>query len=135
MLFRSGKNSFGAVEDIIFSIKAHARETVKNARISLTVYSFLGQGIGSSFSDGLINLSADEVGEFSVSIPNHRLAPGKYYINTALGEGNNRDGHVDYDIVFDVLEFDVLPAEGEGGGVSQWHHTWGNIVFPKLEIR
>ena len=57
-----------------------------------------------------------------------RLAPGNYHFALASGKGNDRHGLIDFDIIYDVLPFEVMPAQDDGARAS-WAPNWGSIRF------
>jgi lipopolysaccharide transport system ATP-binding protein len=71
---------------------------------------------------------------FRLTIARHQLAPGHYYCDIGIGKGDPRSGHVDYDVVPQTLQFEVLPTPGQDGLMSYWHPGWGRIIYPELRI-
>ena len=124
-LFRFG-------EDFHFRVRICALEDVGQLRISMTILTQEGTPVGSCFSADGDGLRASEVADIVVTLPNLRLAPGRYSCGVAIGKGNNRTGHVDYDVVCDVLAFEVTPETGAAGTVAAWPRGWGSVVFPEL---
>jgi lipopolysaccharide transport system ATP-binding protein len=59
------------------------------------------------------------------------LAPGSYYCGLAVGKGNHLSGHTDFDVILDVVHFEVLAPEGIAGTRSHWTPGWGAIRFPE----
>ena len=51
-----------------------------------------------------------------------------------MGRGNHRSTNVDYDVVTDVLFFEVQAEQTEGGSMASWSRGWGAISFPDLSI-
>ena len=101
-------------------------------RFSITIFTIEGIPVGSCFSVEGSGLKSGECAEVKISIHEPRLAPGHYYCGTAVGKGDHRTGHVDFDVVLETMHFEVRPEEGEGGTLSTWTHGWGAIVFPEL---
>lgn len=125
---------FAPAEDFAFTALIRAAEEVKRLRFSITIFSSDGHPVGSCFSPEHLSLSAGETTAANVRLPSPRLAPGRYHCGIAIGKGDHRSGHVDYDVVLDTLPFEVLPEEGNGGTLSQWTLSWGRIAFPALEV-
>ncbi len=123
---------FSAGEDFTFFAKVRAQEDLPQLRFSLTVYSADGQPVGSCFGAERPGLSRGAETEVAITIPQPRLAPGRYYCGVAVGKGTNRTGQVDFDVVFNTLAFEVRADEGAAGTVAGWHRNWGSIVFPDL---
>jgi lipopolysaccharide transport system ATP-binding protein len=124
--------TFAADADIEFFVRLRAEQTAPRFRISLTLFRNDCVPVGSVFSDGSLALAAGEERDFKVTIPNPRLAPGRYHVGISVGTGSNATGHRDYDILLDVLHFAVLPPAGEEGTQASWVAGWGAIRFPEL---
>ncbi|MBM4147103.1 MAG: ABC transporter ATP-binding protein, partial [Nitrospira sp.] len=120
-------------ESIRFIARVRANEILTNIRFSITIYSVSGFPIGSCFGPPFYSMQPDEVGVFEVSVPNPRLAPGSYCCGVAIGKGDNTTGYVNFDVVHDVLYFDVRPEEGIDGTVASWLQSWGSVSFESLE--
>lgn len=67
----------------------------------------MGRGVGAAYSEAVeLNLN-DEVGEISIEIKNHQLAKGKYSLNFNICQFGYDSNDIDYDIVRDVISFQV----------------------------
>ena len=131
---------FGHAEDFAYVATIHALEDVPRLRFSMTIFALDNSPVGSCFGADDIALRAGQTADVRVSLPQARLAPGKYYCGLSIGRGDYRTGHVDFDVVLDTLPFEVRPEEGAGGTVSCWVRSWGSIVLPEvrqgvLEVR
>jgi lipopolysaccharide transport system ATP-binding protein len=124
--------TFAADEDIAFSIRLKATRPAPRFRLSLTLFRSDGVSVASVFGPDSLSLSSDEERDFVITIPNPRLAPGRYHIGTSVGTGNHTTGHRDYDILMDVLHFEVTAPEGENGTQAVWPASWGAIRLPEL---
>jgi hypothetical protein len=51
-----------------------------------------------------------------------------------VGEGDHRTGLIDYDIVLDTLNFEVMPEEGDAGTDSSWARHWDPISFSEFRM-
>lgn len=116
-------------EPVIFDVYAKARESVERFRISGTVFQAEGNPVGCFFRDENRSMQAGEERVFRVSLHRLRLAPGRYQFGLAFGRGNERTGHRDFDIVMDVLPFEVGALDGDGGTLGTWARSWGPIRF------
>jgi lipopolysaccharide transport system ATP-binding protein len=123
---------FAFHEDFSFIAKVRALEDFDRLRFSITIFMADGTPVGNSFGPDHPGLRCGDVVEVSLSLSNLRLAPGHYYCGVGVGRGDNKTGHVDYDVVLDTLSFEVSPEEGEDGTVAFWTRNWGSIVFPEL---
>jgi lipopolysaccharide transport system ATP-binding protein len=124
---------FGPDEDFEFIAKIRSIEAIIRLRFSITIFAADGMPVGSCFSIEQQGFDQGEVHEFKLRLPSPRFAPGVYHCGVAIGKGDHRTGHVDYDVVLETLQFEVRPEEGEVGTVSSWTKGWGNIVFQPLQ--
>jgi lipopolysaccharide transport system ATP-binding protein len=132
--FQRSTPVFKSDEDFVFHAQVRASEDIPALRFSMTILNGEGVPVGSCFSGEVISLARGGETSAIVCLPRPRLAPGHYYCGVSIGKGNHRTGHVDFDVVLDTLQFEVQPAEGEGGTVSSWSRSWGSIVFPPLHV-
>jgi lipopolysaccharide transport system ATP-binding protein len=58
-----------------------------------------------------------------------------YYCGLATGKGNHREGHADFDIIHDVLHFEIMAPEGIDGTIANWNSGWGGIRFPEPNVK
>jgi lipopolysaccharide transport system ATP-binding protein len=124
---------FQADEQIKFYIRIKALTSVNVVRFSLTIFTSIGTPIGSCFSpDFSCRLECGAVSEFEVTLSLPRLAPGRYHCGVAVGKGNNKVGHTDYDVVMNVLGFEVRPMEGSDATVAHWAPGWGHLIMNDL---
>ncbi|EEF62377.1 ABC transporter ATP-binding protein [Pedosphaera parvula] len=132
--FRFDKTSpiFFSNEHFCFYAKVRAYENIPRLRFSITIFTAEGIPVGSCFGAEEGGPRQGEEAEFEVTLPCPRLAPGHYYCGVAVGKGDHRSGHVDYDVVLETLSFEVSPEEGAAGTISTWTRGWGSVVFPDL---
>jgi lipopolysaccharide transport system ATP-binding protein len=130
--FDSAAPIFSTGADFSYYAKIRAHEDIPRMRFSITIFTVEGIPVGSCFSVEGPGLKKGEEAEVKITLPGPRLAPGHYYCGTAVGKGDHRSGHVDFDVVLETLAFEIRPEEGEGGTVASWVHGWGAIVFPEL---
>ncbi len=123
-------------EPISFDVFAKARDTQERLRVSGTIFHLDGTPVGTFFSDDNRSMRSGEERVFRVPIKDHRLAPGNYQFGLALGRGNETTGHKDFDVLLDVLPFEIAAVEGDGGVVGAWPRGWGAIRFatPSIEV-
>lgn len=133
--FRNNMNKFEACKNIEFMVEIIAQESIKDIRISLTIFSSSGFAIGSTFSQGKIDLREKISKEISVSIPEPKLVSGKYYIGISVGQGNHESRNIDFDILQDVLHFDIKACDNGSKLLPFWDVGWGNIMFETLDIK
>lgn len=135
LAFPGDSSIFAHKEPIRFSVTLKAQESVPPCRISLTVFKSDGTPVGSCFGDEFLALKADETATSEVILKGFPLGPGHYHLGIAVGRGNHLEGHVDYDVVMDVLSFEVQPPLGPSSNSATWPVGWGPIIFPNPQVK
>ena len=100
----------------------------------MTIYRFDGTPIGSFFGPETHIVKKGEDATFRLELNDLRLAQGMYYCGLATGKGNHKEGHTDYDIIHNVLHFEIMAPEGIYGTRANWNSGWGDIRFPEPNI-
>lgn len=121
---------YGPDEPVVFDVRAKARQSVERIRISGTIFHAEGTPVGTFFSNESWSMQAGEERVFRVALPGLQLAPGGYQFGLALGRGNEKTSRIEFDILMDVLPFEVGALDGDGGTVGAWHRSWGSVRFP-----
>jgi lipopolysaccharide transport system ATP-binding protein len=114
---------------IHFKIVVKGNELVDRFSFGMTIFCLDGTPVGNLFTTENNSVGQGENAEFRIEIEDLNLAPGKYYCGISTGTGNHLNGRVDFDIVNDVLHFEVLPPEGVDGTSSHWGPWWGTICW------
>jgi lipopolysaccharide transport system ATP-binding protein len=118
-----------ADSDICVRMTVRGNETVDSFRFSLTLHGVDGTPVGSCFGPQIHGIEQGEVATYRLKLPNPALAQGLYRFELGVGTGNEREGYREFDIVHDVLHFEVLPPPGNDGTMSAWDRSWGTIRF------
>lgn len=121
--------------NVSFLITVKGNESVEKFRFRVTVFRFDGTPIGSAFSLDRPSLCKNEIATYRLTFQNLSLAPGTYYCTIATGKGNHHDGYRDFDLVPDVLFFEILPLANVDGTMTRWLHNWGNVQFGAPSVR
>jgi lipopolysaccharide transport system ATP-binding protein len=127
-------NLFEINDKIKIEIEIFTAVIIEKFRISYTIFTNDGNPIGSGFS---LEINSPKVGEksnFLLTLSELSLSQGNYYFGIALGFGNNEVGHRDFDIVQNVLHFEIIPKSSDKLSISSWHSGWGAINFEKIEL-
>lgn len=92
-----------------------------------TVLNFSDIEIGSFFSEGIEFLQEESI--LNLTIPNHDLAPGQYYLNLFISKEkfNNYKGAI-IDHVYEAISFEIFLDQNEEYFVK-WKQNWGQIYF------
>ncbi len=112
-----------------FDIGVVANDSGPPFRVSFTVFQLNGSPVGSVFGPTLPAPERGATRTYRVTLAGHRLAPGTYYLDMALGRGTNETGMEDFDIVQNILHFQVMNPEGEDNVVAAWAPSWGSVRF------
>jgi lipopolysaccharide transport system ATP-binding protein len=125
---------FKADATIQFDVGVRVRSNVPGFRISFSISSYDGRPVGGAFSDQLPALQRGEEATFRFAVENVPLAPGRYQCNLATASGDNLTGYRAFDIVTDVLDFEVAPPQSEDGVLGYWEPSWGVIRLPPPRV-
>ena len=126
--FDRDKPEFSVDEPFAFIVRVRANETVGRMHANILIHSSDGVPVGMAFSEDRPGLGGGETSEFTVTLPNHNLAPGRYYSHVSIGEGHPSSGYTDYDSVLDTIPFEIVPATESRGTHGAWYREWGRIV-------
>lgn len=125
---------FAADEAISFHARVRSRESVDGVRVSGTIFHAEGYPVGTFFSPPASNMLVKEERILKITINGARLAPGAYRMGLSTGIGNYISGHRHFDIVMEVLPFEVSPLEGEDGTMAGWSTHWGAIRLEDIDF-
>jgi lipopolysaccharide transport system ATP-binding protein len=125
---------FAFADDFQFFAKVRALQDIPKLRFSMTVFTADSIPIGSCFSSEQPGPKRGEEVEYKLKLPSPKLAPGRYYCGVAVGKGDHRTGHLDFDVIIETLTFEVCPEEGDGATLASWNRGWGPIVFRELTM-
>ncbi len=114
---------------ICFDILVRRNSNIKlPVRITGTILNLSDTEIGSFFSDAI--LINQEESLLNLTIADHNLAPGQYYLNLTISKGSLENSNLSViDHAYDAIGFEILLAENKGYFVK-WEKNWGNIYFP-----
>lgn len=115
-------------EHLKFNIEFES--TIKKENICLTgsICSNDDIRIGSFFSK---EFSADEgLNLLNLNIPNHNLAPGKYYLNISISEGKVEESNLKMlDHAYESIFFEINKESDEGKFLTEWNSAWGKTYL------
>ena len=125
---------FDSAADIGFELELSVRQPIEKLRISTTVFAADGSAVGGSFGLELDCTGAtnDRI-TWRVLLPRPMLAPGRYHLELAAVRGDFTGDRQEYDVVTDVLYFEVLPPKSGEGVLARWESGWGHLIFPPLQ--
>jgi lipopolysaccharide transport system ATP-binding protein len=120
--------------EIHIQITVRGNESIQRFRFSMTIFRVDGTPVGNFFAPEIHSIHKGEVATFSMELADLRLAPGMYYCALATGKGNHLQGRSEFDIITDVLHFEVMAPEGVDGVMSEWRQAWGAIRFKEPRV-
>jgi lipopolysaccharide transport system ATP-binding protein len=125
---------FESNADIDFDLELSVSRPIEKLRISMTVFAADGSAVGGSFGiDVDCAGAANDRINWRVRLPRPMLAPGRYHLDLAAGQGDFTSDRQEYDVVTDVLYFEVLPPKSNGGHLARWESGWGHLILPSLQ--
>lgn len=130
--FEKTPQTFTTHEEIRFLARLYGNRDVDLFRISITVFTQNGSPVGSTFGKDSLSIRKAQSILVSATIPQHGLAPGLYYMGIAAGTGNHQTGHRDFDVLHEVLPFEIKLQGKHEGTMATWTKGWGAIIFPEL---
>jgi lipopolysaccharide transport system ATP-binding protein len=96
-------------------------------RFGLTIQRIDGMSVGTVFAPAPQPVEEGETATFLLQLPDPRLAPGSYSCAVSVGVGDHLTERREYDVVRDVLHFQV---RSDGQGIAgKWYAAWGAIHF------
>ncbi len=114
---------------IQFRLTVRANAPVERFRFSVTIFQADGTPVGIVFGPETHGLRNGEQAVFRMRLSDLRLARGAYYCALATGTGNYAVERTEFDIIVDVLHFNVLGPLGPDGVMTEWFSVWGPIRF------
>lgn len=94
-----------------------------------------GNRVGCFFSENFEIPNNSKPFEIIVTVFNHNLAKGIYSIDFNIGIGNPTTAFTDYDLLYNVLSFEVIFDDFKSKKlISKWAPFWGNSYYKQVEI-
>jgi lipopolysaccharide transport system ATP-binding protein len=123
-----------ADSDPAIRITVRGNAAVDHFRFSITVFKTDSTPVGNVFGPPIHSVAQGEVAEFRMVLHDLRLAKGTYYCAIATGLGNDLEERIEFDIVVDVLYFEVLAPLRADGTMAEWFSGWGAVRFKQPTI-
>ena len=108
---------------------------IKLFTIEMMIEDIEGKSVGSYISP-VYTVPDNKMFRITMSVPYHNLARGKYVLNFNIGlKDENEYGFKDYDIVYNMLGFEVKYIDKETKRLIQvWRDEWGLLHLQKAQI-
>jgi len=121
-------------EPLCIELEVKGNKSIKGFRFSFTIFCNDNTPVGSAFSDDNLEIELNETAHFLLQLYNHRLAIGKYYLGMAIGSGNDIKGYKDYDVILEMMHFEVMGPDNIDGTLSMWYPGWGSIRYEQPHV-
>ena len=126
----SGLNSFTTRGNLIISIRIKINNWVPRIRIAGSVNNSEEVKVGTFFSNEIIlddNTGRERIIE--LKIEDHNLTKGQYFFSISVGTGNEFSMNNEFDIVYDILTFEITHKSDIYTPINNWPRDWGNVNF------
>ena len=128
-------NCLSTLNPIRLSFEIKFNKSIKRFRIAGSVFTVEDHKVGTFFTDENENLTNQDVLRTEVVLTNHNLSKGNYYFAFSIGKGDEESGNIEYDIVYEVLNFEITHKMDMESPINNWPNSWGNICFQsELEL-
>ena len=125
----SDHNTMNTRGTLCFDVSVRKNENI-NFPVSLTgtIMNFSDAEIGSFFSEEIEIVLENEI--INLTIADHNLAPGSYYLNLAISKGSLKKANLsEIDHAFEAISFEISLG-GNNKYFVNWKSKWGQIYFP-----
>ncbi|WDF62879.1 ABC transporter ATP-binding protein [Flavobacterium sp. KACC 22763] len=122
-------NCFASNQKIMLGMEVKINKLVPNFRIAGSIFNDDEIKVGTFFTNVKNLQTLHENLSLELSLINHNLAKGTYYFAFSVGRGDEEYGNVEFDIVYDVLTFEITHKNNIIDPINKWPKNWGNISF------
>jgi len=127
-------NYLATDEDIELNVKLLGLRNLTKFRIAGAIYNLEEQCVGVFFGDQNLSILKNQETDVLLTISNHQLAKGKYYLDLSVGIGDHISGIQDFDLITKVLFFEILYSDANNKElITNWSSGWGNINFKQIQ--
>ncbi|MGO4906194.1 ABC transporter ATP-binding protein [Flavobacterium sp. W20_MBD1_R3] len=123
------ENCFTSANPIRLNFKVEFNKPIKCFRIAGSIFTSDEYKIGTFFTNNTENYENAKVLNLEVSLIDHNLSRGSYYFAFSIGNGDEEVGNNEYDIVYELLPFEITHKEDLKTPINKWPKDWGNIYF------
>lgn len=129
-------NLYSVQDDITLLIVFKAKIDREAFRLAFSIKKMDESTAGTFFSEEILSIKKNEKREVVITLKNHQLAKGQYYIDFSVGIGNEISGITDYDIVFKTLFFEIAYKDkSKTKMITLWESAWGSTNFQDVELK
>ncbi len=121
-------------ENIEFSLKCEAKQSVKNARFRFEISYNDGEVIGTAFSDKKISVEKGEVFECDFSLDTKNFPEGQYYAVALIFEYDSSGNELPIDWVEPAFSFEIREIKTDDK-IKWLHNYWGHIHLEDAKLK
>jgi lipopolysaccharide transport system ATP-binding protein len=118
-------------QPIEIEMKITSNSTLNDLVVGTSIFDAIGTCVGSYISDHFSTKDGQNL-VISQTIHNLCLAPGSYYINFGIAQGQ-RDSLRLLDAIIGTSNFQVLPLKFNQESSVLWDGNWGRVVFHDVD--
>ena len=124
-------------ESILIKLKLGINNSSKRElRIKGMINNSSGNRVGCFFSNHFSVPNHKKNFEILITLYNHNLAKGQYSLDFNIGLGDPTSAITDYDVVYNVLAFEVLYDDYVNKElITKWPSSWGNIYYRHVDVK
>lgn len=132
----SENNHYSTVGDIDILLTLSSTINCDAFRMAFSINRIDDSPVGTFFSEEILTIGNGEVKDITLSIKNHQLAKGQYYLSFSVGIGNELTGITDYDTIIQTLFFEVAYNDiAKEQMITLWSSEWGSTNFQNVELK
>ncbi|RYG08260.1 MAG: ABC transporter ATP-binding protein, partial [Chitinophagaceae bacterium] len=123
------ESQFSSKQPLHFEFTLKANRSTENFRLAGSIYNQEGIRLGLFFGQEVLSLAETETKKIKFSIVNHNLSKGIYSLSFSTGRGSVETGNIEFDIVYDILRFEIAYTNDISTPIVKWENDWGNFIF------
>ena len=129
--FADDRSTFASDEDIKIRVKVSSRIDIENCRVNIGIHDTTDAPIGSYSSNAFFKIKTGETKLLEYTIKRPNLGLGTYCVAFSVGMGNAQTGETNFDVVHQVLSFDIdkMSKENDSYFVKWDSRGWGAICL------
>ncbi|MCC3153815.1 ABC transporter ATP-binding protein [Hymenobacter sp. BT770] len=132
----SENNYFSTKGAIAILLKLSSIINCDAFRVAFSVNKIDESPVGTFFSEEIFSIRNGETKDIMLSLKDHQLAKGQYYLSFSVGVGNEITGITDYDTVIQTLFFEIAYNDvANERMITLWNSEWGSMNFQNVELR
>lgn len=129
-------NCYSTRDDISILVNLTSIIDSEAFRIAFSVFQADETPVGTFFSEEIFSIKKGQTSEIILCMKDHQLAKGQYYLSLSVGVGDELTGITDYDIINQVLYFEILYTDSNKDKmITLWPSSLGSINFQNVHLQ